>query len=136
MTDTLLWRLRTQCKKIFIRDLSLDCSIGVYDEEHQQRQPVIFNCEVWLLNQSASSPDDQLEDVLDYTSIIEIIRSEALSGHTGLQETLVDSIADAIVQLPQIVMLHLSTEKPQAYRQARGVGVEVWRQGKAFNQLS
>ena len=136
MLDSLTWRLRTQCKKLFIRDLALPCMIGVYDYEHDAPQPVIFNAEVWVLDENARSQKDQLGDVLDYTLLIEIIRTTAQTKHTELQETLVDNIATALLTFPEIVLLHLSSEKPEAYQEAKGVGVEIWRKGQAFPKLA
>ncbi len=135
MSDSLLWRLRTHCRRLFIRDLNIHCSIGVYEHEHKALQPVLLNCDVWILTHTQQSVDDSLDDVLDYTLLVQTIKTQALAGHTELQETLVDNIATKLLSYPQIVMLRLSTEKPHAYEEARGIGVEIWREGLAFNRL-
>lgn len=123
--------LRFHCRKIFVRNLSLNCQIGVYETEIGRSQQVLFDCDVWLPLEQSSSSDDDLNDVLNYDLIVSAIRSIALSAHFNLQETLVDRIADRLAELPGIVLLRLSSAKTEAYTDTDAVGVEVWRRGSA-----
>lgn len=135
MSDDIFWRVKTQCTKIFIENLLLECSIGAYAHEHEHTQPVIINCEVWIPNEEAMSDRDDLQDVLDYTRLLATIEQVALGGHIELQETLINQVANALLQFPSIVLLHLTTAKPEAYDKAEAIGLEVWRQGPAFSLL-
>ncbi len=132
MSNDIFWLLKTQCTKIFIENLHLRCSIGVYDHEHEDLQPVIINCEVWVHNESATSSHDDINDVLDYTKLLATIEKEALSQHFELQETLINHLASSLVSFPSVVLLRLTTAKPMAYEKAESVGLEVWREGAAF----
>ena len=123
--------LRFHCRKIFLRNLTLDCQIGAYETEKGRSQQVRFECEVWLPLSKSSSSGDDLNDVLNYDHIVSAIRSVALSGHINLQETLVHMIADRLVAFPDVVLLRLSSAKTEAYEDVDAVGVEVWRRGSA-----
>ena len=51
----------------------------------------------------------------------------ALAQHYNLQETLVDTIADKLINLPGIQLLRLTSAKTEAYDNVKAVGIEVWR---------
>lgn len=135
MSNNISWLLKTQCTKIFIENLRLLCSIGVYDHEHKRAQPLIINCEVWVRNESAISPHDNINDVLDYTKLLKTIEKETQSQHFELQETLINHLASSLVSFPSVVLLRLATAKPMAYEKADSVGLEIWREGVAFSLL-
>ena len=48
-------------------------------------------------------------------------------GHIHLQETLVDDLANALLQHEQVRAVRVSTEKPDVYPDCEAVGVEVFR---------
>lgn len=124
--------LKSHCRRIFFRQLRLPVKLGVYAHEKTTPQMVAFNCDVWTLLSTQTSSRDDLADVLDYNRIADILRSAA-DAHTGLQETLVDRLADALAKLPGVVLVRLSSEKLEAYDDVESVGVEVWRAGAAFS---
>ncbi len=126
MTNSDLF-LKTQCRKIFIRNFCLPCLIGAYESEKNRTQKVRFNCDVWISLSSSTSSTDNLDDVLNYDLIVETIRRISQSGHFNLQETLVDTIADALMTLPGIVQLRLSSSKLEAYEDIDEAGIEIWR---------
>lgn len=119
--------LRFTCRKIFIRDFTLDCNIGVYDHEKGRTQKVVFDCDVWVPLAETPSTSDALCDVLDYDSIVSAISRTALSRHFELQESLVDQAADEVASLPGVVQVRLSSRKIEAYPNIKGVGIEVYR---------
>lgn len=136
MDESLNWRLRLECKKYFFHDLTIPCSIGVYDHERQTLQPIIVNVDYWLHSSKCSSCHDQLTEVLDYTTVIKTIVDIVQSKHHELQETLLDHISNTLInRFPQIVLLHLSMSKPQAYAMAKCIGVEVYKEGQAFQHF-
>ena len=123
--------LKFHCRKIFVRNFSLNCRIGAYETEKSRPQQVVFDCDIWLPLERSSRSDDNLNDVLNYDLIVSAIRTISLSTHFNLQETLIDQIADRLVSLPGIVLLRLSSAKTEAYSDVDAVGIEVWRKGEA-----
>lgn len=119
--------LRFTCRRIFIRNLRLNCHIGAYDHERLSAQPVIVNCDLWVRLENATSQRDALGDVLNYDEVVGRLRGFAEVAHVDLQETLVERMLDAVCQLPGVALVRLSTEKPEAYQDVDSVGVESWR---------
>lgn len=119
--------LRFTCRRIFIRNLHLNCRIGAYDHERLAAQSIIVNCDLWVRLENATSQRDALSDVLNYDDVVGRLRDFAKAAHVDLQETLVERMLDAICQLPGVALIRISTEKPEAYQDVDSVGVESWR---------
>ena len=115
------------CRKIFIQQLKLNCWIGAYEHEKQHPQQVLFDCEIWISLQDSTSSSDDLSDVLNYDVLVNQMTEIALAQHYNLQETLVDTIADKLINLPGIQLLRLTSAKTEAYDNVKAVGIEVWR---------
>ena len=128
--------LRRRCRRIFLSNLTLSCSIGVYEAEHRRRQPVVISADVWVPLKSTPSERDALDDVFNYSRITETIRKTALSKHFNLQETLVDTLAERLSAMPGVVMARVSTAKTEVYPDAEAVGIEVWRPGLQYRDES
>lgn len=126
--------LQFTCRKIFLREFTLDCNIGVYDHEKGKTQKVVFDCDVWVPLDQTPSEADNLANVLDYDSIVSAISKIALSRHFELQESLVDQAADEIASLPGVVLVRLSSQKIEAYPNIKGVGIEVYRKVQNSSQ--
>lgn len=129
------WLLQTRCKRLFLENFCVDGKIGAYDFERVRSQPILFNCDVWILHQDSTSKGDSLGDVFDYTLISQTITNVTLARHHDLQETLLEEICFQLLKHPQIVMLRISSSKPMALDNAKAVGVELWRPGKSFTRL-
>lgn len=133
--------LRSRCRRIFINQLTLPCSIGIYETEKQHRQRLQIDCDVWVLKSNPAcgsqltDENDSIDAVLDYDCIGNILRQAALK-HTNLQETLVCRLIEQIAVLPGVVLVRLSTAKLDAYADAQAVGIEEWRVGSSFTALT
>jgi len=119
----------TSERRIFIRDMRLPVSIGIYDFELARPQAVVINVEL-LLGTPDREADDSIDNVLNYDVIHDGIAALAGSRHFNLQETLVEAILDLCLAQPQIVQARVSTEKPDVYKDCR-VGYEAVRRRSA-----
>ena len=126
--------LRQHCRRIFINDLTLPCSIGIYEEEKKTRQRLCLNVDVWVLKGNAA-PSDCIANVLDYDVIGNILRQAAVK-HTNLQETLIHRLITKIAVLPNVILVRLATAKLDAYPDAMAVGIEEWLVGPSFFAIS
>jgi len=115
----------TSQRRIFIRDLRLQVSIGIYDFELAKPQAVVINVDL-LLAEPERAADDSIANVLNYDIIHDGVVALAGSRHFNLQETLVEAILDLCLVQPQVVEARVSTEKPDVYGDCR-VGYEVVR---------
>ncbi len=115
----------TSERRIFIRDLRLQVSIGIYDFELEKPQAVVINVAL-LLAEPERAADDSIANVLNYDVIHDGIVVLAGSRHFNLQETLVEAILDLCLAQPQVAEARVSTEKPDVYKDCR-VGYEAVR---------
>lgn len=118
-------QLLTTCRKLSVFDYRTDMSIGAYDSERTQTQPVIFNVDVWVLKTDSSGTT--LDAVYDYTLIPQAIDTVIAQGHIDLQETVVDQVADALLADPRVRAVRVASQKPLAYPNCRSIGVEIFK---------
>jgi dihydroneopterin aldolase len=112
-------------RRIFIRDLRVQVSIGIYDFELAKPQAVVVNADLFLAPPEKAAEDD-IANVLNYDVIHDGILALAKSRHFNLQETLVDAILDLCLAQRQVIEARVSTEKPDVYKDCR-VGYEAVR---------
>jgi dihydroneopterin aldolase len=112
-------------RRVFIRDLRLQVSIGIHDFELKGPQTVVLNVDL-LLTPLAGDHGDDIANVLDYDVIHDGIVALAKARHFNLQETLVDAVLDLCLAQPGVIEARVSTEKPDVYKDCR-VGYEAVR---------
>jgi dihydroneopterin aldolase len=112
-------------RRIFIRDLRVQVSIGIYDFELAKPQAVVVNVDLFLAPTDKAA-EDNIANVLNYDVIHDGIIALAKSRHFNLQETLVDAILDLCLAQRQVTEARVSTEKPDVYKDCR-VGYEAVR---------
>ncbi len=122
-------------RRIFIRDLRLQVSIGIHDFEKDGPQTVVVNVDLQLDSAEAARGDtvantDQIANVLNYDIVHDGIVALAKSRHFNLQETLVGAIMDLCLEQPGVIEARVSTEKPDVYKDCR-VGYEAVRRRAA-----
>lgn len=122
-----LAHLRLTCRKLFLRDHTVEVMIGAHDFEKNAPQRVIFNVELFVPYASSTPQADQLSEVVDYDFVREVIHQRVQAGHITLQETLCDDLARTLLAHPQVMAVRLSSCKPDVYPDCAGVGVEVFR---------
>ena len=115
------------CRRLFLRDYEIDMNIGVHDFEKKAPQRVIFNVDLYIPLEMNTPTQDQLDEVVDYEFMRDVIKAIAFKGHIQLQETLCDDIAAAMMLHPKVFAASVSTAKPDAYADCHSVGVEVFR---------
>jgi 7,8-dihydroneopterin aldolase/epimerase/oxygenase len=116
-------------RRIFIRDLRLQVSIGIHDFEKEGPQTVVANVDL-LLGPAEAAHGDRIANVLNYDVVHDGIVALAKSRHFNLQETLVDAILDLCLVQPGVIEARVSTEKPDVYKDCR-VGYEAVRRRAA-----
>ncbi len=116
-------------RRIFIRDLRLQVSIGIHDFEKDGPQTVVVNVDL-LLGSAKAAHGDRIANVLNYDVVHDGIVALAKSRHFNLQETLVEAILDICLGQPGVIEARVSTEKPDVYKDCR-VGYEAVRRRAA-----
>lgn len=116
-----------KCRKIFLYGLTVEASIGFHDFETRQRQRVVIDIEVFVLNAPSTPALDTPEEVFDYDFLRDGVKRLAAERHYNLQETFLDRIVELCLVHPEIKAVRASTEKPDVYPDCRTVGIEVFR---------
>jgi len=115
----------TQVYRILVRDLVLPCRIGVYDYEKTAPQRVRVNAQ--LLVEREATLRDQLDDVLNYETIVEGIRALTRGGHIELIERLAEEVMEVCLRSPRALAARISVEKLDVFPDAESVGVVLRR---------
>lgn len=112
--------------RVFVRDLVLECSIGIYDYEKHNRQRVRINAELVVSADPEMSHDD-IAGVLNYELIVDGIKQIIASGHINLVETLAERVIDLCLVDPRVIAARSVVEKLDVYPEAGSVGVTIER---------
>jgi dihydroneopterin aldolase len=111
--------------RVFVRDLVLPCSIGIYPHEKGLRRRVRINAEIDI---DAPLPrHDDFADVVNYETIVAGIKTITEAGHINLVETLADRIADLCLIDPRVGATRVTVEKLDVWPETESVGVIVER---------
>jgi dihydroneopterin aldolase len=113
-------------RHMFIRDLVLECLIGVHKHEQRKPQRIRINVDLAVREQGRGK-SDKLTDVVDYEEVADRIRGIVASGHVNLVETLAENIAEMCLADPRIEAARIRVEKLDIFPDAASVGVEIER---------
>lgn len=131
-------------RHVFLRDMVLSASIGVYSHEHDAPQRIRINVDLGVEDDGArplSRPaviapifghgggvgPDELSRVVDYEAVANSIRGLVASGHVRLVETLAERIAEACLTDERVQLARIRVEKLDILKDAVSAGVEIER---------
>jgi len=115
--------------RIYIRDLSLRCIIGINDDERREKQDVVINIVLYTDLRKAGR-SDRIEDSVNYKTVKKEIISLVDRSSCYLVEKLAEDIAGLCLNNPLVRKVKVSVDKPMALRFSRSVAVEIVRTGK------
>ncbi len=113
-------------RRVFVRDLELMASVGVYELEKRYEQRIVVSVDLLVVD-DYDGQSDNLGAVLDYGSVVAGIRSIIESGHTNLLETLAERIAQRCLADARVMRAVVRLEKPDIVPGCRTVGIEIVR---------
>ena len=113
--------------RIYIRDLSLRCIVGIYPDERRAKQDVIVNVVLDTSLRKACLSDD-INDTVDYKKIKKSIVALVEGSQFFLIEKLAESISDICLKNEAVQRVRVTVDKPGALRFARSVAVEITRE--------
>ncbi|MFA4714625.1 bifunctional dihydroneopterin aldolase/7,8-dihydroneopterin epimerase [Vibrio vulnificus] len=112
--------------KVFIEQLEVITTIGVYDWEQQIKQKLVLDIEMAHDNRPAGKSDD-VADALDYAQVSEAVLNHIESGRFLLVERVAEEVAELIMTQFSLPWIRIRLAKPGAVPQARAVGVVIER---------
>ncbi|NVK19758.1 MAG: dihydroneopterin aldolase [Methylocystaceae bacterium] len=115
---------KASVRHVFIRDLVLMCSIGVYDHEHVAPQRIRVNLDLTV---SESHHNDNIDNVVCYEKVSNKVRDIVNGDHTNLCETLAEKIAASCLEDIRVRCARIRVEKLDVFEDIASVGIEIER---------
>ena len=115
------------CYRLLIRDIEIDCYLGVYEHEQAKARPIVIEVEMFVPETANRPRRDDLSETVNYERVVETIERVVGVRRFKLVETLCGEIADELAKLKGLRALKVAVTKPQPLPRARAVRVELWR---------
>lgn len=111
---------------VFIEQLSVITTVGVYDWEQRIQQKLVFDIEMGWDNRPAAISDD-VNDCLSYADVSEAIIQHVTSRRFALVERVAEEVSEILLQRFNSPWVRIKVSKPGAVAQAGSVGVIIER---------
>ena len=111
-------------RKVIIKDLILNISIGIHNFEKKKRQRVKFNIEI-LSNPYVFPNNKDLKSIINYEEIVYKIEKLTNLKHHELLEDLSENIFNMIFRNKLVKKINLKIEKLDILKKTKSVGIEV-----------
>ena len=117
----------SRVRHVFLRDLVMSASIGVYPHEHTTPQRVRINVDLGVEDSPEPVGADELPRVVDYEKVADTVRAIVRSGHVRLAETLAERVATSCLADKRVKSARVRVEKLDIFADAASAGVEIER---------
>lgn len=95
--------------------LRFDANLGILDHEKTAPQPIQVDAELNLGPQALLPHDDDINHVLDYRKVRQIIINECTAEHVNLLESMIGKLANRLLQLPGVVGVRVKIVKLEIF---------------------
>lgn len=112
---------RPEALTVFVRGLTLQAGIGVYDHEKGRTQTLVIDVALQL----EPALVERLSDTVNYEAVARAARAIAADGHVGLVETFAQRLALACLEDPRVRRATVRIDKPGALGDAAVPGCEL-----------
>ena len=111
---------------VFIENLAIETTIGVYDWEQTIKQTLLFELQMGWDNQRAATTDD-VNYCLNYASVSDAVIKHVTSRSFKLVERVAEEVAQLLIDDFHIAYVKIKVSKPGAVKSASQVGVIIER---------
>ena len=101
-------------RKIYINNLTLIASIGVYEEEKKNKQKIVVNLEILLTNDTEPKSDN-FKETQDYSQFRKCVADTVESQHFDLLEILTKKIHSSISKNNFVLGVKVNISKPDIF---------------------
>ena len=113
-------------RHVFIHDMVIDCSIGIYTHEKEHEQRVRINLDL-AVGEGDHLINDDIRNVISYEDMAKGVEVIIAAGHINLVETLAENIAEMCLLDKRVFSARVRVEKLDIIANAESVGVEIER---------
>ena len=118
---------------VYIRELEVETVIGIYDWERKIRQTVSIDIEMATDIAKAAMSDD-IAHALDYKAVGKRIIDFVESSSYELVETLIEKVAEIIINEFNVPWCKIRLSKPGALRGSKDVGIVIERDTQYYSE--
>ena len=118
-------------RTVFIKDFIIEEIIGVHEHEKIRKQKIKFNV-VLDVNQSSVPNEKDIKSIVDYEKITNKLENLTKSKKYNFLESLAEDSFKEIFEDRRINSATIKIEKPDAIKNAKSVGVEVFKTRKDY----
>ncbi len=111
-------------KKILINELILDLKLGYYDFEKKDSQKIKFSLEIDYQDKKPSN-DKDLRSIVNYGTIVKLIKKLVKKKHYNFLETLAEAVFDELFKDKRIGKIMLKIEKLEILKDCSSVGIQI-----------
>ena len=95
--------------------LRFDANLGILDHEKTAPQPIQVDAELNLGPQALLPHDDDINHVLDYRKVRQIIINECTAEHVNLLESMIGKLANRLLLLPGVIGVRVKIVKLEIF---------------------
>jgi len=118
-------------RTVFIKDFIIDEIIGFYEHEKIKKQKIKFNI-VLDINQNSLPDEKDIKSIVDYEKITNKLENLTKNKKYNFLESLAEDSFKEIFEDKRINSVTIKIEKPEAIKNAKSVGVEVFKTRKDY----
>lgn len=112
---------------LYIKDLKLEAKIGCLAWEQTIAQPIVLNIH-YKYDTKHAQDSDELANALDYTALVESIRTFLKTKQFNLIEHLANALTETLfTQFPQLQEIQLQLAKPHILPNTKEIGIIIQR---------
>ena len=111
-------------KKILINELILDLKLGYYEFEKKSSQKIKFSLEIDYQDKKPSN-DKDLRSIVNYGTIVKLIKKLIKKKHYNFLETLAEAVFDELFKDKRIGKIMLKIEKLEILKNCSSVGIQI-----------
>ncbi len=112
--------------RIMIKDLTIECIVGVNKDERERTQKIGVTAEI-SANTRKAAASGQLDDTIDYYDLSESLIELAKTNNYFLIETMAEDMAALILKYTKAFKVRIRIEKPAAIPNAHCAAVDITR---------
>ena len=118
-------------RTVFIKDFIIEEIIGIHKHEKIKKQKIKFNI-VLDVDQSSVPDEKDIKSIVDYEKITNKLEKLTKNKKYNFLESLAEDSFKKIFEDKRINSVTIKIEKPEAIKNAKSVGVEVFKTRKDY----